>query len=228
MPQAIAQRHAGVVVGGADRMHACAIEEIQSGHVAHRLPRRLANTLVGHQHAQFGLACQRGIDAHVVQAVAFHHPRGAQGRRGVVGQVLPDAEIAQLPDRGVREGDLASVEGGFGDCGTRLTLHQRHLQVEVAQRLGQAQAGRAGADDDDVVMHAHAFCCGGSGQSRQARANGIDVDQSRRGCPSAAQAVVQGQPFQCVALGGQAGARKGACIDSRPGATARPGRTGLR
>jgi hypothetical protein len=75
--QAVAQRDAGLVVGRADRVDPRAVEQVQAGQVTHGFPCRFADVVVRHQHAQRRLAGQFGIDAHVAQAIALHHARGA-------------------------------------------------------------------------------------------------------------------------------------------------------
>jgi len=65
-------------------------------------------------------------------------------------QALPQAEGLHDGARAVGERDVAAVFGGLLQGGARLLLEHVHAESGVGQGAGQGQAGRAGADDEDV------------------------------------------------------------------------------
>ena len=120
------------------------------GTVAYRLIGGAANGLVGHQMAETLGAGLLGADLQREQRGAVEHLGIAQHGNLFAGQARPQAQAFEQRLRAMGEGDLAAIEGRFGQCLFGLALQHHDGQAVPGQGACQAQASRAGADDDDI------------------------------------------------------------------------------
>ena len=148
---AVVQLQAGLVGAGVHRQDAGVGMQVDTGRFLHRPPGRTPDQVVGHQAAQPLLAAVFRTDAQLVGQVAVHHLGAAQCEHLVGRDMRQHSLFAQQPQRAVGQGDLAAIEGRFGQRRFGLALDQGHAQALQAQRPCQAQPDRAGADDGDIV-----------------------------------------------------------------------------
>ncbi len=147
---AVLQDQLDFVFARLDRAHLGVAQQVHVAACTDGLIGGAANGLVGHQVAEPFGAGLFGADLQGEQRRAVEHLGIAQHGDILGGQPRPQPETVEQCLRAMGEGDLAAVESGVGQGLLGLTLQQHDRQTVPGQGPGQAQAGWAGADDDDI------------------------------------------------------------------------------
>ena len=174
----------GVGLDGRDLLAAQQLGRVPRA-VAHGgLERGAADVVVGNQEAQLGFRAEVVADAHArlrPAHAAVEHQRVLQRRDVLVAEPWPQAQLAQQLGAVLGQRDLAAVKSGFLQRFEGALFDQGGAQAAAAQRPGQAQAGRPGAHDEEVVFHgAAAYVCATATGLTQV--NGHKKAPANRGC----------------------------------------------
>jgi hypothetical protein len=147
---AVLEQQLHLVVTALDGAHAGCAQQLHVGAVADGLVGGAANGLVGHQVAEAFGAGLLGADLQGEQRRAVEYLSIAQYGDVLGRQACPESQTFEQRLRAVSEGDLAAVEGRFGQRLFGLAFQHEDGQAVPGQGARQAQARGAGADDDDI------------------------------------------------------------------------------
>ena len=117
-----------------------------------------ADVVIGNEEPELAFAVSGRGEVEGVGGTAVDHFGGFERVDAFGGEVLPDAESFHDAARGVGEGDFAAVVGRVGQGFLAALFDEQDVQTAGGGCGGEAEAGRAGADNDDIasVLHGEA------------------------------------------------------------------------
>ena len=114
-----------------------------------------ADVVVGDEEAELAFAVGGRGEVEGVGGAAVDDFGGFERVDAFGGEVLPDAELFHDAARGVGEGDFAAVVGRVGQGFLAALFNEQDVQAAGGGCGGEAEAGRAGADNDDIASVLH-------------------------------------------------------------------------
>ena len=139
-------------------LHFMAGEEMDVFMLAGGLVGSAADVVVGDEEAELAFAVGGRREVEGVGGAAVNHFGGFERVDAFGGDMLPQAEFFHDAARGVGEGDFAAVVGRVGQSFLAALFDEQDVQAAGCGCGGEAEAGRTGADNDDIasVLHGEA------------------------------------------------------------------------
>ena len=162
---------------------------------------RTAQQMIGDEDPERPRVRRTGRDRHGKTRAAVEDPSLAHGVDFARLDKRPDPKVAQIPDRAVRQRDLAPVICGPRKRAQGLALDKHDLGVGAGKRAREAQARRPCTDNGDAALSvSHVAAPRHAGLQDPAQPRRIAMDQNSRRIEAFADIWAPGRPVRQAAI----------------------------